>query len=353
MSREIRAFSKRARERRRVAAHLDRAEKLAREGARPRDPVRALVRSLLLDALGEYRSAGRFPRHRERSRRTPVFVDARGTPCAVAHLLALSGHGALVEKIASERNFAFVHALADEPALARWLEDAGLSLDEAALIQPGYAPTCSSAADCVCAPFRDPRRSDGLEDAGALRTTAVLDCTLIATDVARIDHIYGATERHAVGDTLRLEQPFFDPVRRVLVPVLANGQQPLTYGAPGPDASLAYLAMPVSPDGTATCTALDRGAVQTYTQATTAISAMISDDCPRTVARLDPHSGARRCDQGCAVYAPGDPSARGAPATLSLLLSLVSALVFRCVQRRARVEQRARPGDASTSASRL
>lgn len=336
MNREIRAFSRRARERRRVAAHLVRAEKLAREGDRPRDPVRALVRSLLLDALGEYRSAGRFPRHGARARRTPVFVDARGTPCAVAHLLALSGQGALVEKIARERNRAFVHALADEPALAQWLEDAGLSLDEAALIQPGYAPTCSTAAECVCAPFRDPRRSEAFEDAGALPTTAVLDCTLIGLDLARIEHIYGATERHAVGDTLRLERPFYDPVQRVLVPVLADGRQPISYFASGPDASLAYLAMPVTPDGTATCTARGRGSVATHTQATTAISAMLSDDCPRTVARLDPHSGARRCDQGCAVHAPGDPAARGGPATLSMLLSLVSALVFRRAQRGAR-----------------
>ena len=44
----------------------------------------------------------------------------------MAHLLELGGEGALVERIARERNHARVRELVDEPRLLAWLEAAGL-----------------------------------------------------------------------------------------------------------------------------------------------------------------------------------------------------------------------------------
>lgn len=53
-----------------------------------------------------------------------------------------------MQQIASERNYARVHELADLPALERWLEANGITLDEAARIQPEY---CGPPAhNCLC-----------------------------------------------------------------------------------------------------------------------------------------------------------------------------------------------------------
>src|SRR5438034_8792357 len=81
-----------AEEVRRVARHLGRAELIARRAAPSGlDPVRRLVRRLLLCELARYRTRGSFPRNDCARRPIPVFVDADGTLCAVAQLLELSG----------------------------------------------------------------------------------------------------------------------------------------------------------------------------------------------------------------------------------------------------------------------
>ncbi len=138
-------------ERNRVTRHLLRAERLlARRDVSALDPLRRANRRLLLDELGRYRSTGRFPRNRERrAGLTPVFRDDRGTHCAVAHLLAISGHGEIVERVAASRNLARVRELADLPELRAWLAAAGLTLEEAALIQPSYCDV-SMADTCFC-----------------------------------------------------------------------------------------------------------------------------------------------------------------------------------------------------------
>ena len=131
--------------------HLLRAERLL--GARDvagLDPVRRRNRRLLLAELARYRRAGRFPRNREfAGKAVPVFKDSAGTHCAVGHLLAVTGHGELVERVASSRNFARVRELADSRELCAWLDAAGLSLEEASLIQPAYC-FITLADYCFC-----------------------------------------------------------------------------------------------------------------------------------------------------------------------------------------------------------
>jgi hypothetical protein len=355
VSRTSRAFSKRARERSRVAAHIARAEKFASESAATLDPLRALVRELLLRALSEYREEGIFPENHRTGCHTPVFVDEKGTRCAVGHLLALSGESELVRKIAAERNLATVHQLADEPRLVQWLDAAGISLTEAALIQPGYAPTCSTAAQCFCAPYRiRGARQTRDEGDGGVQTTAVLDCTVIEQYTARIDRIYGSTQGHSVGDTIRVSVPTPTDHGRVLVPVEANGGQPVAWDnldAGGPF----YLAIPVSPDGTATCTAVGWGSVDTHAQATTAISALISADCAATFVSLDRSGDDRRCNRACSVASPASNGPASSP-SISILLSLVGALVVRRARRGQRprsVAQPASPSSIAKSSSRV
>ncbi len=112
-------------------------------------------RTEAIERLQAYRDAGRFPQNRDFvNQRLPYFVDADGTRCAMAHLIEASGDAALVEAVASSRNNAFVKELADEPALIDWLETNGLTVEEAARIQPSYG--CFAKGACLCGGFEGP-----------------------------------------------------------------------------------------------------------------------------------------------------------------------------------------------------
>jgi hypothetical protein len=80
-------------------------------------------------------------------------VDAAGTRCAIAHLIEAAGEGALVAEIARTRNNAWVREPADDPRVVAWLDANGLTLEEAARIQPSYEETamCPPSA-CAAAP---------------------------------------------------------------------------------------------------------------------------------------------------------------------------------------------------------
>ncbi|MET0412438.1 MAG: hypothetical protein ABW217_14145 [Polyangiaceae bacterium] len=138
------------RERRRVQRHLIGAERMAR-GSRVRlDPLTAVNRALLLDELRRYRRAGRFPlNHAFRDRLVPEFIDAHGTRCAMAHLMQISGQAQLVRHIARTENNARVRELARLPELRAWLAAAGLSVEDAARIQPTYC-FITEAEACFC-----------------------------------------------------------------------------------------------------------------------------------------------------------------------------------------------------------
>jgi hypothetical protein len=59
----------------------------------------------------------------------------------MAYLIERSGWGDLVDRVASTRNYAYIPELADDPALVAWLDSVGLSVTEAARIQPEYRPS--------------------------------------------------------------------------------------------------------------------------------------------------------------------------------------------------------------------
>lgn len=124
----------------RIQGHLLGAEMLllARDVSALPAEVRA-SRARLISVLRSYRERGQFPRNHDFvGRRVPYFVDVHGTPCAVAYLMQSTGDADLVARIASMRNNARIHELADEPELVAWLGRNGLSIDEAARIQPTY-----------------------------------------------------------------------------------------------------------------------------------------------------------------------------------------------------------------------
>ncbi len=208
----------------RVRAHIARAETAALErngdGLAGLTRLQRLVRTLLLEELARYRARGRFPTNRDfADRAMPYFVDGSGTRCAVAHLLEVGGASAIVARIASTRNNAWLHELTDEPELLAWLAAAGLGVGEAAAIQPSYCPSPYSA--CVCG---DETWSPLFRET----PVGVLEVTVgSASDVppayrrARVDAVYGDGQGILVGAEIAVST-VGDLGSRGLVPLFAG-----------------------------------------------------------------------------------------------------------------------------------
>ena len=130
----------------RLQAHFDSVDAELRHAKALRStPSQRAARATLIGWLREYRDAGRFPRNdRFPERAMPFFRDGHGALCAMAYLIERSGRRDLVDRIASTRNNAFIAELADDPALRVWLDSVGVSVTEAARIQPTYAPNAEA-----------------------------------------------------------------------------------------------------------------------------------------------------------------------------------------------------------------
>lgn len=126
----------------RIRLHLGKVESALR--ARDVDGLSAgqrARRATALDWLREYRLRGVFPHNLTHpGRRVPVFVDEHGTHCAVGYLLKRSGETELIEHVVAADNNVRVMELAGSDRLRSWLEATGLTLEEAAWIQPKYGP---------------------------------------------------------------------------------------------------------------------------------------------------------------------------------------------------------------------
>ncbi len=120
-------------------------------------------RAEVIAELARYRRRGEFPRNLDHAARTPYFIDDRGVRCAMAHLIEVFGGASLVARVAATANNAYVRDLAGDPELIAWLVAHGLTVAEAARIQPGYThevgETCGSFnVECssnVCIPAPD------------------------------------------------------------------------------------------------------------------------------------------------------------------------------------------------------
>jgi hypothetical protein len=124
----------------RLRAHLDsvigelRARDVSSLGSDQRH-----ARTQLIGTLERYRDAGVFPHNHDfPAARVPYFRDEHGTLCAMAYLVAATGRGDIVEAVAARRNNAYIPELAADARLVAWLDSVGLTVAEAARIQPGY-----------------------------------------------------------------------------------------------------------------------------------------------------------------------------------------------------------------------
>jgi len=131
----------RAVEVRRIRVHFDSvlAELEARDVA-AFDVSQRDNRRMLLATLRAYRDRGMFPHNYDfPGEAVPYFVDrGTGALCAVAHLLASTGRRDIVDRVARAENNLRVAQLAADTAFTTWLDANGLTLAEAARIQPFY-----------------------------------------------------------------------------------------------------------------------------------------------------------------------------------------------------------------------
>ncbi|CAG0926524.1 hypothetical protein PLCT1_00065 [Planctomycetaceae bacterium] len=95
------------------------------------------ARSQRIADLEAYANAGVFPQNDVFGAMTPVFVDRRNVPCAVAHLMRKAGAPDLVEEVRQKNNLVRLWELKEGPVLA-WILTSGLTHEECALIQPSY-----------------------------------------------------------------------------------------------------------------------------------------------------------------------------------------------------------------------
>ncbi len=125
----------------RIGAHLLHVVALLRSTTHPEFDAASLSRRAdLLNTLEIYARSNDFPVNTGHAYRIPYFIDYKGTPCAVGHLIIESGFASFAEKVKAEMNNAY---LLDMPydEVPVWAAAHGFTVEELALIQPGYPPT--------------------------------------------------------------------------------------------------------------------------------------------------------------------------------------------------------------------
>ena len=91
-----------------------------------------------LNVLHTYAAQGIFPVNDKFKKRTPFFIDKLNSYCAVGYLMKMSGADKMAKEIHATQNNSYLPDIHHEE-LKKWIEKSGLTGDELALIQPGYA----------------------------------------------------------------------------------------------------------------------------------------------------------------------------------------------------------------------
>lgn len=139
-------------DRKRIQTHLKRVEqKLRARDVSHLTPAEQRARERNLDRLHAYWKRGVFPHNTETDNRTPIFIDDDGRDCAVAHLMRESGWRREARSIAEDENLKRLPNM-ESPEVQAWVEESGLTADEATMIQPSYSPCrqCNCEANPVC-----------------------------------------------------------------------------------------------------------------------------------------------------------------------------------------------------------
>lgn len=121
-----------------IQFHLKQTEQLLRN----RDVSKLSVelqkqRENNLNVLHSYWINGVFPINDLHQNRQPYFIDKNNTYCAVGYLMKMSGADAMAREIHNKQNYSYLFDIS-HPLLMDWASKSGLTLEELALIQPGY-----------------------------------------------------------------------------------------------------------------------------------------------------------------------------------------------------------------------
>ncbi len=243
----------------RVREHLLGAERLmdARDLS-ALTPAQRTARAEARERLRAYRHAGRFPHNHDFvDHRVPYFIDAHGTRCAMAHLIEASGGAGYVQAVARTSNHATVRELAGDRELTAWLQANGLTVEEAARIQPNYGATCSQPSACICGGDYRPYVTTGV----------VVDRVADASFATVRSSMGERAASFAVGSTLAWNE--VDAEGRFLLGFLSGGAS-----------EYAEVFLRVSEDGEVSCGALS-------VPVDVAVSAMSSGRCEQHLVDRD------------------------------------------------------------------
>lgn len=190
-----------------VRAHFDSAEREVRS-----NPVAGLsaaqraARARALDRLHAYAARGVFPTNPDfPGKFVPYFIDRiTGTRCGMAYLIEQSGDTGFVARVAATNNNASIPDLKDDPELVTWLERNGLTLEEAARIQPTYCglPPEQQLIPCddgLLLAARAPRASTGYKTTTVGLVGADMVAVVLSTVPTRRSHILSAALGVAAG----------------------------------------------------------------------------------------------------------------------------------------------------------
>ncbi len=126
-----------------IAMHLMLVEQTLRQRPVENLSVRQKEkRQCLLNELNSYWHASVFPVNDYLSYKNPVFIDRKGTHCAVGYLMQQSGAEWLTRIIDADNKFVFIKNIKTN-GVTEWAFENGFTLDELAWIQPAYPPQFS------------------------------------------------------------------------------------------------------------------------------------------------------------------------------------------------------------------
>lgn len=119
-----------------IQFHLQEVEKLLQK--RKNNPIATSENRIAnLSTLKAYAKQGNFPKNTMHQNRQPYFIDDFNTYCAVGYLMKEHGGDDIAKDIHTSQNYSYLYDI-HHPQLMEWVNCSGLSLDELALIQPGY-----------------------------------------------------------------------------------------------------------------------------------------------------------------------------------------------------------------------
>lgn len=272
--------------------------------------------------LVEYRNRCEFPENTiAQDRLVTVFVDDHDIHCALGYLMMRDGRSDLVERIRSTQNTATVQELGQDDELLVWLNSAGLTLAEAARIQPAYC-FMNRGGTCLC----ESRSAEGAV-IGVAEATIVNLSANRSVD-ATISRVHG--QGAVAGESKTVGFVDGDVVgRKILIVLRDDRNAPEMRGAGLLD------------DGQVSCTS---GFGQdpkycAHVPAGVYVDALLSEDCLAFLAAYDSALGQSVCDLGGkACNADGTPPAEEEGGCTGGGSSSVGLLVFACLasQRRSR-----------------